>query len=272
MLSVSIIFITHNRIEYTKKSLAALLKNDEDFHLHIWDNGSDDGTVEYLSEIEDPRIRSKVFREENEGQTIPLNKIWSFSKSDLMGKVDNDCLMPDGWLSVFSKAHEDIENLGAVACWHYHLEDFDYDLAKNKIFKYGDHSILRNAWVGGTGFLIKRDSFERVGPIRRNSLTKYWIKMASKGYINGFYYPLLHQEHMDDPRSEYTLLKDDSNIEKYLPVTAKNFGVSSVDQWMEFLKKDAKYIQKASYDPGEYAGMKAKAKRLYSKVLQRQGK
>jgi hypothetical protein len=36
--------------------------------------------------------------------------------------------------------------------------------------------------------------------------TAYWSIMASRGYVNGFYYPLVYQEHMDDTRSRHCLL------------------------------------------------------------------
>ena len=50
-LTKDILFVTHNRLDYTRKSLPRLLEDpSESFHLTIWDNASTDGTQEYLQE------------------------------------------------------------------------------------------------------------------------------------------------------------------------------------------------------------------------------
>jgi len=46
-MDISLSFITHNRLEYTKLALASVLADpSEEFSLTIWDNASTDGTVE----------------------------------------------------------------------------------------------------------------------------------------------------------------------------------------------------------------------------------
>jgi hypothetical protein len=156
-----------------------------------------------------------------------VNEIWSKSKADLLGKLDNDCLMTHGWTHKLAQAHKDISNLGVVACWHYRPEDFDYERAKHKIQTFGKHQIFRHPWTCGTGLLIKRDTFKKLGPIQRKATTQYWLKMAGEGYINGFYYPLICQEHMDDPKSKYSHLKDEASYQAAKNVT---FSINSPGQ------------------------------------------
>ena len=208
-MSVHLVYITYNRLPYTRLSLPSILADpSEEFSLTIWDNASEDGTQEYLkNEVNDPRIVDIVLSKENIGQTEAVNRIWDGSKSDFLGKLDNDCIMTPGWTRALAEAHRDIEKLGAVACWHFFPDEFDYERAKHKIQTYGKHQILRHPWTCGTGLLIKRDTFHRMGPIRGKTTTKYWLEMAKVGYINGFYYPLIHQEHMDDIRSEHNLMR-----------------------------------------------------------------
>ena len=57
MLKTDIIVLAYNSIDITKKFLQFLYKNtkDEIFNLVIIDNGSDDGTKEYLLEFEKNR-------------------------------------------------------------------------------------------------------------------------------------------------------------------------------------------------------------------------
>src|SRR6056297_3387710 len=120
-MSIDLIFITFNRLDYTKRALASVLKDSsEDFSLTIWDNGSTDGTVEYLKEeVDDNRIRNIVLSKDNNGQIYAANKIWQNSKADLLGKLDNDCIVTPGWTQTFERAHREIPELGVLAMWHF---------------------------------------------------------------------------------------------------------------------------------------------------------
>lgn len=263
-MTIDLVFITYNRLEYTKLALASVLADPtEEFSLTIWDNASTDGTVEYLkNEVSDPRISDIIFSKENVGQTTAVNEIWGKTKAELVGKLDNDCLVTPGWTRILARAHKDIPNLGVVACWHFFPEDFDYERAKHKLQKFGKHQILRHPWTCGTGFLIKCDTFKKLGPIQGEGTTGYWTRMALKGYINGFYFPLIYVEHMDDPRSPHSAIKTEKDFQRYMPLTARNFGVKSLEEWLHWLQKDAYMMQKATFDPKYYIGWRAKFRRL----------
>jgi glycosyltransferase involved in cell wall biosynthesis len=259
-------FITHNRLAYTKLSLASVLSDStEEFALTIWDNGSTDGTVEYLqNEVNDPRIRDIVLSKENVGQTAAVNEIWGRSKADLLGKLDNDCLMTPGWTRTLAQAHADIAELGVVACWHFGVEDFDYERAKHKIQAFGRHRIFRHPWTCGTGLLIKREMYERMGPIKDRMTTQYWLKMAAAGYINGFYYPLICQEHMDDPKSRYCQTNTEEGLREHASVTAslqvrqfKNVGASL--RWRQEIIRN---LLDDPYEARYYLGWRRRWRRL----------
>ena len=99
--------------------------------------------------------------------------------------------------------------------WHFMPEDFDYERAKHKIQPFGRHQILRHPWTCGTGLLVKRATYLQLGPMRGDGTTQYWLRMARKGYVNGFYFPLIFQEHMDDIRSKYNRCRSMSFEEAY---------------------------------------------------------
>lgn len=153
-MNVAIVLVTHNRLVYTRKSISRLLKDtNEEFDLYLWDNASTDGTREYLkNEVNDPRIVETVLSKENVGQAGAMNYVWSKTKAELVGKLDNDCLVTPGWTRTFAEAHRDIPELGAVACWHFFPDDFDYALAEHKIQAFNGHQIFRHPWVCGSGF------------------------------------------------------------------------------------------------------------------------
>jgi glycosyltransferase involved in cell wall biosynthesis len=223
-MDIHLAFVCYNRLEYTKRALASVLAEPrERFQLTIWDNASKDGTVEYLKTISDPRIEDIMFSKENVGQIEAVNRVWTRARSDLVGKLDNDCILTPNWTVRLAQAHQDISNLGVVACWHYFLDDFDYARARRKIQQFGSHLILRHPWTCGTGLLIKREMYKRFGPIVGPGTSRYWLNMALHGCVNGFYYPLILQEHMDDPKSRYSMLKDE---ESYQAAKAVTFNIN----------------------------------------------
>jgi glycosyltransferase involved in cell wall biosynthesis len=270
-MNVCIVLVTYNRLDYTRKTIARLLEDQrEQFDLHIWDNASTDGTVDYLkNEVNDSRISDIIFSKENIGQTAAVNKIWSNSKSELLGKLDNDCLITPGWTRILARAHRDIPKLGVVACWHYFPDDFDYERAKHKIQEFGGHQILRHPWTCGTGLLLKKETFEKFGPIKEKSTTQYWCRLAAAGYINGFYYPLVFQEHMDDPKSKHSRLKDEASYQSAKQV---NFGINSPGQetfagrwrWRQQVLDN---LLDGPWDVKYYTGWRSRLRRVKSKIV-----
>lgn len=267
---IEIAFITWNRLDYTKLALPRLLADpSEDFLVSVWDNGSEDGTQQYLKdEIDDPRVHQVTLSETNVGQVAALNSIWSQSSADLVGKVDNDCLITPGWTRTLAAAHADIPELGVVACWHYPLEDFDLDRAAHKIQQRNGHRILRHPWTCGSGLLVKRSTYEALGPMPGRSTTPYWITMAQQGYVNGFYYPLVPQEHMDDPGSKHTRLTDEQSYEaaKKDTFNLNNHGQETLDDRWRWRARVLSNLLDDPWEVAHYVGWRATLRRLGQRI------
>ncbi len=267
-MTIHLLFITYNRLEYTKSALASVLRDPtEEFSLTIWDNASTDGTVEYLkNEIKDPRIVDVVCCKENKGQVTAVNETWGKSKADLVGKLDNDCLVTPGWTRKIAEAHNDINNFGLVGCWRFPLDEFDEQGVRKagKIQRFGKHQILRHPWVAGSTFLMKSDTFRAVGPMTGKATTKYSIRVALAGYICGFYYPLITQEHMDDPQSKHTMLKDEKSYQAAKKVTFNiNFhGQETLaDRW-RWRREVIDNLLYGPWDAKYYVGWRGKIRNL----------
>jgi glycosyltransferase involved in cell wall biosynthesis len=269
-MKVCLVLVTHNRLPYTQKCLDYLLSDKEsDFDLHIWDNASTDETRGYLKDgISDPRIKEVILHEGNPGPTFAMNQIWTKTKADLVGKVDNDCLVSPGWVKTLSEAHQDIKKLGAVACWHFRPEDFDESVATEKVERHHGHRIFRHPWICGSGFLLKKETYTKIGPSlqgdRSYGLTTYFLDIARAGYINGWYYPFILQEHMDDPLSPHCAFRDDESMQALTEITytMRTHGIKTYAQRLE---RRVQVLHGLNYGPSDvkyYIGWREKLRKL----------
>lgn len=273
-MHISLVFVTHNRLEYTRLALASLLADAaEEFSLTLWDNGSTDGTRGYLRDgVKDPRIVEVVLSKENTGQTGAMNYAWSKTKADLVGKVDNDCLVTPGWTRILAQAHKDIAHLGAVACWHFFPEDFEFERAKHKIQTFNGHQIFRHPWVCGSGFIMKRSTYQEYGSWEEGcdvGTTNYFLKMGLGGEINGWYYPLVLQEHMDDPLSPRCMIKDSESYRKFKKITfgLKSGRYSDIAGRLRCRQAILRNLLYDPYDPRYYIGWRSKLRTIKNRII-----
>jgi hypothetical protein len=110
-------FVTHNRLEYSRQAFVDLqAKTDFPHELIVIDNGSTDGTAEWLNEIE-PAVRAtggQVIRNEtNLGMARALNQALRLMGGDCFVRVDNDCLLIPHWLTRLA----DVLNRGPEIGW-----------------------------------------------------------------------------------------------------------------------------------------------------------
>ncbi len=238
--------ITHDRPEYTKKSLEALLQNSVCSRVWVWHNGDDPVTLSVVKSYDShPRFYRFFHSHDNVGLTAPTNWLWQESEGSLLGKVDDDCIVPNAWDMALGRAHADASVFGVISCWHFRPEDFLPALAKRKIRLFpGGHKLLVNPFVGGSGYLMKRSCFRLAGSLRDDeSFTTYCLRVRIAGWVNGWYYPFIFQEHMDDPRSPYTRLRTDEDVRSRPSLTAQNRGVTTLSGWLDEVKGDARRVQ-----------------------------
>lgn len=250
--AVDILMITYNRPHYTRLALGRLLDScDESMRVWLWHNGNDGPTLEVVQELAGhPRVHRFHHSAENKKLREPTNWLWAGAEGAYLSKVDDDCLLPDAWATTLRRAHEDVPELGVIGSWRFDDEDFVPHLARRKIQRFrGGHRILRNLWIEGSGYLMKRACLDRNGPLREGeSFTQYCIRLAKAGFMHGWYYPFIRQEHMDDPRAPHSLLKTDADLQKYLPLSARNNGVTVLADWQAQLRRSARLVQESSID------------------------
>ena len=261
-----ILMITHNRPGYARLSLPRLLETcDESCRVWLWHNGGDEKTLEVARSFrEHPRVHRFFQSAENRKLREPTNWLWENSEGHYVGKVDDDCLVSAGWIQQLRRAHELKPDLGVVASCHFWPGDLDLNACRKKVESLGEGlSLLRNCWVGGSAYLMKRECIASQGLLReKESWTEYCIRLALAGWKIGWLVPLVAQEHMDDPRSPHCRLKTDADLQKLLPLSARMRGVKDLVSWQAQLQRSASFVQTASIDPRHYIGWRARAQML----------
>lgn len=264
---VDVLMITYNRPEYTRLSLERLLTSaPEEMRVWLWHNGTDEETLAVVRErLEHPNVHRFHHSLENVRLRDPTNWILEQGDSEYVSKVDDDCLVPENWIEVLTKAHEAEPSFGALGCWRFMPEDFDEAAARKKIREFkGGHKVMCHPWVEGSGFLLKRACVDRVGSLKssESGITDYLIRVAFNGWINGWYFPFLWQEHMDDPRAPHTLLKSDADFEKYAPLSAALSGATTIAQWEQQLRNSAAQVQQLPSNLSYYYPWRRSLRRL----------
>ena len=261
-----ILMITYNRPEFTRLALGQLLKTcDDRMRVWIWHNGTHRETRDVVDEFRThPRVYRVHICEENRKLREPTNWIWETSDGAYLSKVDDDCLLPEGWAETLRRAHDDVPKLGIVGCWRFYEEDFVPELAEKKIISLpGGHRLMRHHHVQGSGYVMKREVYEQMGPILESeSFTGYCQRVAAKGWENGWYFPFIHEQHMDDARSPYYPYKTNDEFMANQPLTALKFDVRSLDEWKARSMWLARRLQEDCSEGKNWVGWRGMVRRL----------
>jgi hypothetical protein len=264
--------ITHERPEYVRIALPALLDScGPDDRVWLWHNGMHEEMLATAKEFaEHPKVHRFHHSEENVSLRQPTNWLWENADGAFVSKIDDDCEVDPQWLTTLKAAHRDWDGFGVIGTWRFYDEDFRPDLANRKIKTFpGGHRLMQNFWVQGSGYLVRRELVLEHGPLREgDSFPGFCRTLAmTTGLVNGWYFPFIHEEHMDDPRSPYTLMKTDEDFRRLRPLSAVTTGVTTLAEWEYRMKRSSWEVQRASLDARRYTGWRRK-----KRALQRQFK
>ena len=96
LIKVAVYTITHNRLDYTKRAFDTLRrKAGVEYNHYVFDNGSTDGTVNWLQEQDDITL---LCNDQNIGQHAAANELLRRIREakesyDYILRFDNDCFM-----------------------------------------------------------------------------------------------------------------------------------------------------------------------------------
>lgn len=206
----SILYIAHNRLGFNKLTLPHLLESGghEDYTVTIVDNASTDGTRRWLMSLSHPRIDRLIVNSSNTPLWEVTNRFWDETDAEFIGKVDNDTIMPVGFIALAVKILRNPVKLGAVGAMHFNpldilpIETSSY--AHNIRQLPNGRQVLLQRHLGGCCYLMKRSQAIACGHVENagyfnGGWTEYQWKMLAKGYPSAYVYPFVFAKHLDDP-------------------------------------------------------------------------
>jgi GT2 family glycosyltransferase len=154
-----VLFTTYNRLAYTKKSLKSLY-NSLTGKIYIIDNGSTDGTQEWLKKLKKDKRLEIILNKKNGGISGAMNQFFEITKNEeYVGKVDNDTIVRSDWLyNLLMIAN--YRQIDIVQARHSILNPV-YDTFEEwtSILKQDEKNshVFYSKFVGGSGVVVKRN-------------------------------------------------------------------------------------------------------------------
>lgn len=164
---IAISILTHNKIEYTKKTIDSLYNHTHvPFVLHITDNNSTDGTVEYLKKIEKNDYVNVTYNKENIGFAASNNKVvMRYKEFDYFVLMNNDIEFKESWLEkhIDQLCHDN--KLMLISSVQLNANGKDYGAVLRRD---GSGFSLTNPtrpphWVSFARCVIKKECFDKIG-------------------------------------------------------------------------------------------------------------
>jgi GT2 family glycosyltransferase len=183
---ISVVVLTHNRVHLLRRCVNDVLRraSPETGEIVIWDNGSTDGTREYLESLADPRIMP-VLHPENIGQNA-YARAFAQTSGDYLVELDDDVVeAPQDWDRLLLDALVRLPHLGYLAA---DVADDPYDEAaflryRLRPHEYREHEVdgirLLQGPTGGACAITSRELYDRIGGFRQDESRICWPEDAT---------------------------------------------------------------------------------------------
>jgi GT2 family glycosyltransferase len=196
-MSIAIVVLTYNRLPLLRQCTEKVIGrvSNETAEIVIWDNGSTDGTAEYLATLADPRIR--VVRESTNVGMVAYGRAIAMTRSPYIVQLDDDVIdAPPDWDARLLSAFRKIPKMGWLAT---DLEDdpddrVSFDRHHNDPYTpHFDHGVpLLVGATGGWCTMTSRTIYDEVGGLPTKSREVYFStdsiftkKIRLAGYKHG---------------------------------------------------------------------------------------
>lgn len=201
-VKLSIIVLTYNALDYTKKCLESVWAHtDVPYELIIIDNNSKDGTQDYLKSIEEEYLTELVLNKGNLGVAGGRNQGIELSTGEFVMFLDNDTEVYEGWIHHVLNEFQDpsIGVVGKNGTNTRSLDPMEFTFAPRV-----DGRAICDT-VPGFCFTFRRKLIELVGKQWEDfPFPKFWhedlefcARVRASGYrvVTNEKIPIIHHEH-----------------------------------------------------------------------------
>jgi GT2 family glycosyltransferase len=186
MSKIAIVVLTFNRVGLLQRCVEDVLlrTSASTGEIVIWNNGSSDGTAEYLKTIDDPR-----FRIVNHPENVGMNgyaRGFALTSSPYLIDLDDDIVdAPQDWDRRLLEAFEKLPTVGFLAA---NLVDNPHDRTAQVMYHRDAHLYhletvngvtLKVGPTGGGCALTSRELYARVGGFRQRRRDVFWLEDAA---------------------------------------------------------------------------------------------
>ena len=255
-LTVSVVIPTYNRVEYLKKALKSLLNQSYmPNEIIVIDDGSTDGTKEFLMRISKKNKLIRYYSQKNGGPSKARNLGIKNAKGDIICFFDDDQIAPKDWIKEIIKSFKSGDIVGVGGPYIEEVEGENvYERYLKSIFA-GSYS-RKLPYLGGNlafykGVLQKVGGFDehlKTGEdvdlsfriylknykivfndnmiVYHFSPCKNFFSFIKKGYYRGFYYPYLNKKYHMYFNPVFRIFVNTLNIISYfikIPINIKRF-------------------------------------------------
>jgi GT2 family glycosyltransferase len=174
-VDIAVVVLTNNRVHLLRKCVENVLSRASDAtrEIVIWNNGSTDGTRDYLDSLSDPRIKV-VHSEANVGQN-GYARGFAMTSAAYLVELDDDVVdAPEHWDAILLDAYRRLPTIGFLAA---DIEDDPHDDAARYRYRVRPHEYVPNEIngvrllhgpAGGACAMTSRELYDRVGGFRQS--------------------------------------------------------------------------------------------------------
>jgi len=177
MYKASVILASYNRLNLLKNLLDSLAKQDiplDQFEVIVVDNGSTDGSREFLRDFKPPYSFQYYQLEGNPGPAKARNLGVKNAQSEIVFFTDDDCVVPINWISSYFKVLGKHSEVTAVGGYQRAPEEIlktnslaQYEwFISSKIYGVSDQEYIGGFETPGVvtnNMAIRKVAFEKVG-------------------------------------------------------------------------------------------------------------
>ena len=110
---VSVVVCTFNRVGLLRECLESLVSQSYDnFEVFVVDDGSSDGTLDFLKSFSEAHSVVNFLTQENSGPSVARNKGILGARGEIICITDDDCVVDKDWIKNFVNAFSDDSTYG----------------------------------------------------------------------------------------------------------------------------------------------------------------